>query len=73
MSSASVPTPTDYPSVFDLYDAREKRFLCDLMETEPRVVHDHPLPELHALLLALERLWGGETCSALTWEADRPI
>jgi hypothetical protein len=59
MSSESVPTTTDYRSVFDLCDAREKRFLYDLMEIEPRVVHDHPLPELHALLLALERMWGG--------------
>ena len=59
MSSTDLPITPDYPPVFDLCDVREKRFLCDLMATEPRVVHDHPLPELHALLLALERMWGG--------------
>jgi hypothetical protein len=46
-------------SASDLCDAREKRFLYDLMHADPRLVHDHPIPELHALLLALERMWGG--------------
>jgi hypothetical protein len=46
-------------SAFDLCDAREKRFLYDLMQAEPHLVHDHPIPELHALLLSLERMWGG--------------
>jgi hypothetical protein len=46
MSSASVPTTTAYPSVFDLCDAREQCFLRDLMEDAGLALHDHPLPEL---------------------------
>ena len=46
-------------SAFDLCDAREKRFLYDVMQEEPHLVHDHPIPELHALLIALECMWGG--------------
>ena len=47
-------------SVFDLCDAREERFLRDLMRAaDPPAPHDHPSPELHALLRAIERMWGG--------------
>jgi hypothetical protein len=49
----------DRTPVFDFCDAREQRFLTALMQDAPRVVSDHPMPELHALLIALERMWGG--------------
>jgi hypothetical protein len=49
-----------------LCDARELRFLYDLMQEEPDVLDDHPLPELHALLAVLERMWGGEAAKQLT-------
>ena len=52
--------------VVDLCSAREKRFLVDLMQEEPRVLDGHPLPELHALLFALERMWGGVSAKQLT-------
>jgi hypothetical protein len=42
--------------VFDLCDAREKRFLVDLIQEEVDLMHDRPLPELHTLLLAFERI-----------------
>jgi hypothetical protein len=53
-------------SVFDLCDAREKRFLRDLIQEEPDVMCDHPIPELYALLVALERMCGGESAKDLT-------
>src|SRR5262245_16359481 len=53
--------------VFDLCDEREKRFLLDLIEQEePGVLADHPIPELYALLQAIERMWGGTEAKHLT-------
>jgi hypothetical protein len=51
--------------VFDLCSAREKRFLVDLMQEEPGAL-DHPIPELYALLRAIERMWGGADAKQLT-------
>jgi hypothetical protein len=66
MPPSVVPALIDSTPVFDLCDAREKRFLYDLMqEEELDLVYDHPLPELHALLLALERMWGGASAKEL--------
>jgi hypothetical protein len=61
-----VPAGIDNAPVFDLCAAREKRFLDDLMREESASLDDHPLPELHALLLALERMWGGTYAKQLT-------
>lgn len=53
--------------VFDLCSAREKRFLLDLTEQkDPEAVDDHPIPELHALLRAIEHMWGGADAKQLT-------
>jgi hypothetical protein len=45
-------------SAFDLCKARERRFLSDLLEDAADDVRDHPLPELYALLRAVELMWG---------------
>jgi hypothetical protein len=67
MPPTIVPAGIDNAPVFDLCDARERRFLLELMQEENQdVVYDHPLPELHALLLALERMWGGEHTPSIT-------
>jgi hypothetical protein len=51
----------------DFCDAREKRFLLDLIEQEePGALDDHPIPELYALLRATERMWGGADPKQLT-------
>ena len=62
----NVQDKIDHAPVFDLCNAREKRFLDDLMREAPLALDDHPLPELHALLLALERMWGGERTPSIT-------
>ena len=46
-------------SIFDLCNTREKRFLYDLLQDAANDGHDHPLPELYALLRAVERMLGG--------------
>src|SRR5512134_2224241 len=52
---------------FDLCDARARRFLLDLIaQEEPGALDDHPMPELHALLRAIERMWGGADAKQLT-------
>ena len=57
----------DSAPVFDLCDAREKRFLLDLIQQEkPGALDDHPVPELYALLRAIERMWGGADAKQLT-------
>jgi hypothetical protein len=61
-----LPPGIDNAPVFDLCDARERRFLLDLMQEDSLVLDDHPLPELHALLLALERMWGGTDAKQFT-------
>jgi hypothetical protein len=67
MPPTIVPAGIDNAPVFDLCDARERRFLLELMQEENQdVVYDHPLPELHALLLALERMWGGGRTPSIT-------
>jgi|RhiMethySRZTD1v2_1073278.scaffolds.fasta_scaffold197287_2 hypothetical protein len=60
-----IPTPTENAPVFDLCSDPEKRFLVDLMQEEPGVL-DHPIPELYALLRAVERMWGGTEAKRLT-------
>jgi hypothetical protein len=53
--------------VFDLCSAPEQRFLRDLIaQEEPGSLGDHPMPELYALLRALERMWGGADAKQLT-------
>jgi hypothetical protein len=57
----------DNAPVFDLCNAREQRFLLDLIaQEEPRVLDDHPIPKLYALLRAIERMWGGADAKRLT-------
>lgn len=46
-------------SVFDLCNTKETRFLYDLLEAAAHDRHDHPVPELHAITRAVERMWGG--------------
>jgi hypothetical protein len=54
-------------SVFDLCNAQEHRFLLDLIaQEEPGALADHPIPELYALLRAIERMWGGADARKLT-------
>jgi hypothetical protein len=58
---------TDIPPVFDLCNAREERFLLDLIAQDaPGALDDHPMPELYALLRAIERMWGGADAKQLT-------
>jgi hypothetical protein len=52
--AANVHAPLSY-----LCDAREQRFLYHLMAEESAALDDHPIPELYALLRAIERMWGG--------------
>jgi len=67
MPHPAVSIPRDNAPVFDLCHEREKRFLLDLMQQEePGARADHPIPELHALLFALEHMWGGECAKQLT-------
>jgi len=62
-----VPTPVDNAPVFDLCSEPEKRFLLDLIQQEePGALADHPIPELYALLRAIERTWGGADAKQLT-------
>jgi hypothetical protein len=62
-----VSTPRDNAPVFDLCNAREQRFLLDLIQQEePQALADHPMPELYALLQAIERMWGGAEAKQLT-------
>ena len=62
-----VPASLDNAPVFDLCNAREKRFLLDLIaQEEPGALDDHPMPELYALLRAIERMWGGADAKQLT-------
>jgi hypothetical protein len=57
----------DSAPVFDLCNARERRFLLDLVaQEEPGALDDHPMPELYALLRAMERMWGGADATKLT-------
>jgi hypothetical protein len=64
-----VSTPIDNAPVFDLCNAREQRFLRDLLaQEEPGALDDHPMPELYALLRAIERMWGGADAQELTVE-----
>jgi hypothetical protein len=47
--------------------SREQRFLLDLIaQEEPGALANHPMPELYALLRAIERMWGGESAKRLT-------
>jgi hypothetical protein len=55
-----------HASIVYLCDPRELRFLYDLMQGDSRVPGGHPLPELYALLLALENMWGSECAKQLT-------
>jgi hypothetical protein len=62
-----VPPGIDNALVFDLCNAREQHFLLELIQQEePGSLDDHPLPELYALLRALERMWGGADAKRLT-------
>ena len=57
----------DNAPLFDLCNASEKHFLHDLIEQEvPGTLDDHPIPELYALLRAIERMWGGADAKQLT-------
>lgn len=61
------PTLIDSAPVFDLCSAREQRFLLDLIQQEePAALDDHPMPELYALLRAIERMWGCADAKRLT-------
>ena len=61
------PAPIDSAPVFDLCNAGEQRFLRDLIaQKEPGALDDHPMPELYALLRAIERMWGGAGAEQLT-------
>jgi hypothetical protein len=61
------PRSIDSAPVFDLCGAPEKRFLLDLIaQEEPGALDDHPIPELYALLRAIERMWGGADAKQLT-------
>jgi hypothetical protein len=62
-----VPGDRDTAPVFDLCDARELRFLLDLIaQEEPDALDEHPMPELYVLLRAIERMWGGTEAKQLT-------
>src|SRR5688572_5283998 len=62
-----VSAPIENAPVFDLCNAREQRFLLDLLaQEEPGALDDHPMPELYALLRAIERMWGGADAKQLT-------
>jgi hypothetical protein len=62
-----MPPPRDSVPVFEFCGAPEQRCLLDLIQQEnPRVPGDHPVPELQALLRALERMWGGESVQERT-------
>jgi hypothetical protein len=61
-----IPAAKVHASISFLCDARELRFLYDLMQDNPRDPGDHPVPEFHALLVALERMWGGAEAKHLT-------
>src|SRR4051794_12944710 len=67
MPHSAVSTPRDNALVFDLCSEPEKRFLLDIIEQEePGALADHPIPELYALLQAIERMWGGTEAKRLT-------
>jgi hypothetical protein len=67
MPHPTVSTPQDSAPLFDLCNAAEERFLRDLIEEkEPGSLNDHPMPELYALLRAIERMWGGADAKQLT-------
>jgi hypothetical protein len=67
MPPPTIPTPIDSAPVFTLCNAREKRFLLDLIaQEEPGALDDHPIPELHVLLRAIEHMWGGAEAKQLT-------
>jgi hypothetical protein len=70
MDSSSVSlSPLSY-----LCDAREKRFLHDLIQQkEPGALVDHPMPELYAVLQAMERMWGGTDAGASLTMVGRPL
>jgi hypothetical protein len=62
-----VPARIDNVPVFDLCNEREQGFLRDLIAQEaPGALDDHPMPELCALLQAIERMWGGAGAKQLT-------
>jgi hypothetical protein len=62
-----VAAPVDNAPVFDLCNAQERRFLLDLIaQEEPEALADHPIPELYALLRAIERMWGSADARQLT-------
>lgn len=67
-----MPHPTVSPArdnapVFELCSEREERFLRDLIVQEaPEALAEHPIPELHALLQAIERMWGGADAKQLS-------
>jgi hypothetical protein len=57
----------DSAPVFDLCNAREQRFLLDVIAQEaPGALDDHPMPELYVVLRAIERMWGGVDATQLT-------
>jgi hypothetical protein len=57
----------DSVPVFDFCNTCEQRFLLGLIaQEEPGALDDHPIPELYALLRAIERMWGGESAKKLT-------
>jgi hypothetical protein len=61
------PTFIDNAPVFDLCSGPEKRFLLDLIEQEESgALAEHPIPELYALLRAIERMLGGTEAKQLT-------
>jgi hypothetical protein len=61
------PAARVYASLSYLCNAREQRFLRDLLAQEaPGALDDHPMPELYALLGAIERMWGGADAKQLT-------
>jgi len=67
MSPPRAPALRDNAPVFDLCNAREQRFLLDLIQQEaPDALDDHPIPELYALLRAIERMWGNADAKQLT-------
>jgi hypothetical protein len=67
MAATRVPVLIDNAPVFDLCNAREQRFLLDLLaQEEPGALDDHPMPELYVLLRAIERMWGGADAKQLT-------
>lgn len=67
MAATRVPALIDNAPVFDLCNAPEQRFLRDLIaQKAPGALDDHPIPELYALLRAIERMWGGAGAGQLT-------